>query len=520
MATVREFVTKWGFDVDDRKLKYLDKRFQQTTKSIRQTAEAAVSLGTKLSLGLTLPIGGLGAASIKAASDAEETINKFSVVFRDVSDDAEQSAKEIATGFGLATHEAKELLANTGDLLTGFGFTGEKALELSDQVQRLSADLASFTNFSGGAAGASKALTKALLGERESVKELGVSILEEDVKAKIQALKATGELTNETQREQKAIATLAIAMEQSKNAIGDFERSKESFANQSRILRARVLDLSVSFGSILLPFATKVVDSLSKMASFIGELNPISKHAIVIFLGLAATLGPLVVVLGFATQAILSLRLAMLTMRIATAKAFTLIALKAIALGAAFAFVFMVADDLFSFFTGQDSVFGSLNKWFEEIIFSLSSKFPRATEIAILSLNALLVPIKAVFGIFRGLVAMVGTLSGSGGWKEAFSNFGKEYSSAFEMSEGARNVMSGKPGSVGLDELLGLGGIAPTPGPPSQSVVNQNVNQSVNISTTGMTPEQATEAVRAGTREGIENSLRATRARGLGAVTR
>ena len=188
MATIREFITKWGFDVDDAQLKRLDRGVTRVQKNLRATARAAVDLGKKLSFGVTLPVVGIGAAFIKAASDAEETSSKFATVFQDVRKESELVAKDLSRNFGLSNDASKELLSATGDLLTGFKFSGEQALDLSEKVNKLAIDLASFTNLTGGAEQASKALTKALLGERESIKTLGIAILEEDVKAKVKAL--------------------------------------------------------------------------------------------------------------------------------------------------------------------------------------------------------------------------------------------------------------------------------------------------------------------------------------------
>jgi len=222
----------------------------------------------------------LGGSLITAASDAEETRNKFSVVFRDVADEAAAAAESLSDNFGLSSKAAQTLLSDTGDLLTGFGFTGESALDLSTQVNELAVDLASFTNFSGGAEGASQALTKALLGERESVKALGISILDADVKAKVLENTQQG-LTFETERQAKAYATLQIAQEQSQNAIGDFARSSEYFANQQRIAAAAVDDLKVALGESLLPIATESVSVFGgltrKLAEFIEERNRLKK---------------------------------------------------------------------------------------------------------------------------------------------------------------------------------------------------------------------------------------------------
>ena len=253
--------------------------------------------GLKLSLFATAPVLLLGRSMIKAASDAEETQSKFNTVFKSMEVGANVAADNLAKNFGLAGSEVRKLLGDTGDLLTGFGFSEKSAFDLSTKVSELAVDLASFTNFSGGAAGASAALTKALLGERESVKSLGISILEEDVKAKVALLTAQGR-TFETKRQAKAFATLLIAQEQSTNAIGDFARTQGSAANQGRLLSARVQTLKEGFGAILLPIWVKITGVLIRLTDTFKDFSPTTKTVILVVLGLVAVLGPLLLVLG------------------------------------------------------------------------------------------------------------------------------------------------------------------------------------------------------------------------------
>jgi ElaB/YqjD/DUF883 family membrane-anchored ribosome-binding protein len=232
------------------------------------------------------------------ATDAQEVFNKFDVVFQDVSTEADKVAQELRNNFGLAESSAKELLSSTGDMLTGFGLSGSAALSLAEDTNKLAVDLASFTNIEGGAERASKALTKALLGERESVKELGIAILEEDVKAKVQAMEATGKFTNETERQRKAMATLEIAISQSKNAIGDFERTQDSLANKQRVLSERTKEMSESIGSIFIPILQALVNRIEPVISKIAdwaERNPGWIKAIV---GITLAISGLVAVVG------------------------------------------------------------------------------------------------------------------------------------------------------------------------------------------------------------------------------
>ena len=254
-----------GKDNASRVFERVDKNAQSRFASIGNAAKVA---GVALA-GIGIAAGvGVGKA-IGLASDFEETASKFAVVFDEVSEGSERAAKDLQENFGLSGLAAKTLLANTGDLLTGFGFADDQALELSETVNKLAVDLASFTNAQGGATAVSDALTKALLGERESLKTYGIAIQEADVQAQLLA-NGQENLTGEALRQAKAQATLELALRQSANAQGDFGRTQDSFANQSRVARARLEDLGVELGTVFLPFATKAI---STIADFVTNLR-------------------------------------------------------------------------------------------------------------------------------------------------------------------------------------------------------------------------------------------------------
>ena len=202
---------------------------------------------------------------IKAASDAQETQQKFSVTFQGLEDQSEAIASNLAQNYGLARTESKKLLSDTGDLLTGFGLQRQEALDLSANVQALAVDLASFTNIEGGASRASEALTKGLLGEREQMKALGIAITETEL---IRFAEEQGKVFKEMSKGEKALLTYQLAVKQSQNAIGDFERSSGSLANQQRVTAARIDDLKVALGDQLLPAATESAKALN---DFLGD---------------------------------------------------------------------------------------------------------------------------------------------------------------------------------------------------------------------------------------------------------
>lgn len=189
-----------------------------------------------------------GWSALQVASDFEEIGSKFNVIFRGMTAEANAMADQFADDFDLASGTARKLLGNTADLLTGFGFTKKEALDLSKRVNVLAGDLASFSNVEGGAESASKRLTSALLGETESAKMLGIKIQQntKEFRAEVQAMMQAKNLT-ETQA--KAEVILAQAYEQSKNAIGDYARTRDSFANQQRAVQQQWLELKASIGS-------------------------------------------------------------------------------------------------------------------------------------------------------------------------------------------------------------------------------------------------------------------------------
>jgi hypothetical protein len=252
----------------------LNRALTQSEKRAKKTGQTFFSLkGIILGVFSVAAIRAVGRwtkALIGAASDAEEVANKFGVVFKGIEEEANSLAQNLADNYLLSRTEAKKLLSDTGDLLTGFGVQGDAALELSNRVQILAADLASFSNVSGGVAFASEALTKGLFGETEQMKSLGIVINQNSREFK-DLVKQKMSDEGLTLQQAKAYAILEIATQQSGNAIGDVARSMASFANQSRIAESRIANLQESLGKALLPVATLAVTSFNEFAKSLDE---------------------------------------------------------------------------------------------------------------------------------------------------------------------------------------------------------------------------------------------------------
>ena len=278
---------KSGINPEDARLKALQATFKsltavedsykkknvETTNSIKTglngITKALAAIGITASI--TAAIAGLktlGQESLAAASAAEETRNKFNVTFSEVQKEANAAADELVKFYGASRQGAESLLADTADLLSGLGATQEQALEAAHTIATLGTDLASYTNVAGGAANAQMALNALFTGERERVKAYGISIQEVDLK---NFAKEQGLAYNAISKFEKGMLSLKLAMTQSKNAIGDFQRSQDSYANVSRVAESATEDLKSALGDRLLPIATKIKKAYIEIARAITD---------------------------------------------------------------------------------------------------------------------------------------------------------------------------------------------------------------------------------------------------------
>jgi hypothetical protein len=114
-------------------------------------------------------------------------------------------------------------------------------------------------------------LTKALLGERESAKSLGIAILESDVQAQL-AKNGTADLTGEALKLAKAQATLEIITRQAKNSIGDYARTQDSTSNTVKRAGEATKELQVQTGTFLNPTVETAAALWGKVATALADV--------------------------------------------------------------------------------------------------------------------------------------------------------------------------------------------------------------------------------------------------------
>lgn len=271
---------------------------QSMAQKFGAVGDKMASIGSSMMKGITLPVMGAGIAFTKVASDAAEMQSKFDTVFKETSSSVEKWAADYGNAVGRSSDQLKEATSNSADLLIGMGMTETQAGSLSMQMVELALDLGSFNNASDEQS--IEAFTKALMGETEMMKGLGVN-LSDTIMEQSEFVKKTGKSWKEMTLAEKATARYNEALKQSPNAIGDAVKTADGFANQLKRMKGNLHDLAKNIGNILLPVMTKLVQGMNKAIkalSNFAEKNPEVTQTIVILAGALATVGPVLFIVG------------------------------------------------------------------------------------------------------------------------------------------------------------------------------------------------------------------------------
>ena len=277
-----------------------------------QVGQNLRNVGRTMSLAVTAPIVGIGAAAVKAASDVEEMQSKFDTVFKNVGGDVRKEVNAFASAVGRSRFELQGMTAELGDIFKPLGFTEERAGDLAIQMTKLAVDLGSFNNMPMNEA--LERLRGTLIGSHENALRFGVVINENVLKQELARMGAD-KLTGAQKEQAKVQARLNLLLAGTTDAQGDALRTSDSFANQMERLKNNLRDTGATIGQLLLPHALKMVEMLNGAVSFVRDLSPQMQRLGIIIAGVAAAAGPLVFSLGGIASAFSSiLRVLTLTM--------------------------------------------------------------------------------------------------------------------------------------------------------------------------------------------------------------
>ncbi|SKA89721.1 hypothetical protein SAMN05428976_11350 [Clostridium sp. USBA 49] len=273
----------------------LSEKAKEVGEKLKSVGDKMSSVGKDLSMKLTAPIVGAGAAAVKFASDLNESINKVDVAFKNNANEVKNWSDTTLTKFGIAKGTALDMAAGFGDMATSMGLNTKQAAEMSTKLVGLAGDLASFKNISIDVA--NTALTSVFTGETESLKKLGIVMTEANLQ-EFALSKGIKTRVKDMSEAEKVQLRYNFVMEKTINAHGDFERTGVGTANQMRIFKESLKQLAETFGQQLLPIITPMIQKLNEMIQKFAGLDDRTKKIITIFAGVVAAMGPLVMIIG------------------------------------------------------------------------------------------------------------------------------------------------------------------------------------------------------------------------------
>jgi hypothetical protein len=198
--------------------------------------------------------------------------NKTSTVFGTAANDVRDWAKANASAMGLGKTEAAGLAANFGDLLIPMGFTRDKAAEMSTSVVGLSGALANWSGGTKSAAEVSQILSKAMLGERDGLKELGIAISEEDVANRL-AKDGKDKLTGAALEQAKALATQQLIMEKSTDAQAEFADGADTLIEKQGQVKGVLAGVKESMASGLVVALSWVIQKGTELKPILDTIR-------------------------------------------------------------------------------------------------------------------------------------------------------------------------------------------------------------------------------------------------------
>lgn len=350
--TIRDIGILFGYKVDESS----ERKVEGSIKSLKSMASKVLG-----AVGITLSVAGAKKAidgCVEVASSVEEMENKFNVVFGDMRNEVNKWAQEYSDAIGRNKNDIKTYLADQQNLLVGFGMTRQAGAEMAEQMTSLALDLASFGNMDETAS--VNAMTKAVMGESEAAKTLG-AVLNDSTRAQAMAtlgLKGTYDKLDQLTKMQ---VNYQAILQQSPDAIGDCQRSLDSYESTKKRYIAKLKEIKTIVGQFFLPTYQKILSIGAKGLTMIRDwLQKLTD--------LTDKLGGSQRVLSVLAAAFTAMLVAMNLKKIGAAiNGFTKLARaiglghgKALAFFAVFLLLALVIEDFISFMRGDKSLLGTM----------------------------------------------------------------------------------------------------------------------------------------------------------------
>lgn len=250
----------------DREMRRAEGKTETVGKKMSDFGKAAVAYLGVQALGAVKEFVG---DSVRAFSDLEQSQGGTQAVFGESSKVIDEFAKRSAQAIGLSEAEFRTATTLIGGQLKRMTGDVQFAAEQSVILTQVAADLAA--TYGGTTAEAVQALGAAFRGEADPAERFNLNLKASVVNAKAveMGLAATEKEVDDYARAQ---ATLALIMEQSADAQGQFAREADTVAGKAQIAAAEAENMKARVGEALVPVKELATELEMRAAQAAGIL--------------------------------------------------------------------------------------------------------------------------------------------------------------------------------------------------------------------------------------------------------
>ena len=212
-----------------------------------------------------------GKECVKFGSNVAEVQNVVNTAFGDMAYKVEDFAKTAIENFGMSQLAAKKTASTYMAMAKNMGVAGTTASDMAITLAGLTGDVASFFNISQELADIK--LKSVFTGETETLKDLGIVMTQDNLAAYALKQGIEKSIDSMTQAE-KVVLRYNFVLDNLSMVTGDFARTSDSWANQTRILSMQWQELMSIVGQSIITILTPLVKTLNAIvASLINVAN-------------------------------------------------------------------------------------------------------------------------------------------------------------------------------------------------------------------------------------------------------
>lgn len=274
VSDIRELkVSKKQADESVRNLKRMEKGFEDNRKQTDFLNDGIKRVGATLLASLAVDrIISFGKEVNRLAAEMQQADRKAAIVFGDSLDRVTEAAENNAIAIGLTRREYIDAAAGIQDILVPLGFARERASILATQTTDLAGAISVWSAGQYDAAESAQILQKALTGEVEQLKSVGI-VIDQSSKQFNERIKQLMQTEGLTLQQAKALDILNQITEKSVDAQTNLGDSQEDIAVKQARVNARFREARDELIERVTPAIIGMTDAAADAVEAVGDFG-------------------------------------------------------------------------------------------------------------------------------------------------------------------------------------------------------------------------------------------------------